>query len=127
MRALVLILFCLIARPALALDMTAGDMMTCSSWLQERDKLQTFIHGHTGGELPMGTYVPSAWLIGFIEGYDWGCVKDKPLAAGLDSEAVFERVDRLCRSEKSRDITLRLIAWDLVKQLDPQHSDVCMH
>jgi hypothetical protein len=126
MRAFLLILFCLIARPALALDSSVGELTTCSSWLQERDKLATFIHSHSGADIPRGTFVPGAWLIGFIEGYGWACPKEKPLAAGLDSDAVYERVDSICRT-KSGDTPLLLAAMELVKQLDPQHSEVCVH
>jgi hypothetical protein len=52
------------------------------------------------------------------------CPKEKPLAAGLDSEAVFERVDNICRT-KSGDTPLLFAAWDLVEQLDPQHGELC--
>jgi hypothetical protein len=63
----------------------------------------------------------------FLEGYDAACPKEKALAAGLDSEAVFERVDRICSSSRTGDTPLLLVANDLVKELDPQHSDVCPH
>jgi hypothetical protein len=116
----------LISGPAVALDLTVG-ATTCTYWLQERDKLQSFIHGHSGVAIPTGTNVPGAWLIGVLEGYDLACRKAKPLASGLDTDAIFERVDGICRSEKSGDITLLLVAWDLVKQLDPHHSDVCVN
>jgi hypothetical protein len=55
MRKLVLILFCLIARPALALDASVGTTTTCSSWLQERAKLATFLHGNRPGDMPQAT------------------------------------------------------------------------
>jgi hypothetical protein len=73
--------------------------------------------------MPRGIQAPGAWLIGFLEGYDAACPKDKPLAAGLDSEAVFERVDRICSSSRTGDTPLLLVAFDLVKELDPQHTD----
>ncbi|HWX83357.1 MAG TPA: hypothetical protein VNZ48_07135 [Xanthobacteraceae bacterium] len=125
MRFLILLLACLTSWPAIALDLTVGETTNCTSWLHERDKLQSFIHSHSGGEIPKGTFVPGAWLIGFLEGYDTACPKAKPLAAGLDTDAVFERVDRICRSTKTDDTPLLLAAMELVKQLDPQHSDVC--
>jgi hypothetical protein len=125
MRFLILLLACLILSPAIALDLTVGETTTCTSWLQERDKLQSFIHGHSGGEIPRGTFVPGAWLIGFLAGYHTACPKVKSLASGLDMDAVFDRVDRICRSAKTGDIPLLLVATELVKQLDPQHSDVC--
>lgn len=39
-------------------------------------------------------------------------------------EAVFARVDAICKS-KGGDEPLRLVALALVKELDPQHLDVC--
>jgi hypothetical protein len=120
---LILLLACLTSWPAAALDVTVGDMTNCATWLQERAKQQSF---HGGGELPRGTYLPGAWIIGFLEGYSWGCFKEKPLATGLDSVGVFERVDRICRS-KTGDTPLLIVALDLVKELDPRHSDVCVN
>jgi hypothetical protein len=127
MRFMILLLACLISWPAIALDLTVGETTNCTSWLQERDKLRSFIHSHSGGEIPKGTFVPGAWLIGFLEGYDLACPKAKPLAAGLDMEAVFERVDHICRSAKPDDTPLLSVAIELIKQLDPQHSDVCVN
>lgn len=124
MRTLLLILICSISWPAVALDLTVGTLTTCTTWLQERDKLKSWTH--TGGEMPTGTYTPGAWLIGFLEGYDWACPKDKPRASGLNSEAVFERIDRICRSSRPGETPLLLAALDLVKELDPQHSEVCL-
>jgi hypothetical protein len=77
--------------------------------------------------MPMGIAVSGAWLIGFFEGYDAACPKDRPLASGLDSEALFERVDRICTSSRPGDTPLLLVAFDLVKELDPEHSEVCVH
>jgi hypothetical protein len=125
MRFLLLIFISLISWPALALDMTVGDATTCASWLQQREKLRAWTH--TGGEMPTGTQIPETWLIGFLEGYSWACLKDEPLTAGLDSEAIFERADRICRSTRTGDTPLLLVAFDLVKELDPQHSEVCLH
>jgi hypothetical protein len=121
MRSLMLLLACLISWPAAALDVTVG-ATDCATWLQERAKEQSF---HGGGELPTGTYLPSTWIIGFLEGYDWACPRAKPRTDGLDMGAVFERVDRICRA-KTGGTPLLLVALDLVKELDPQHSGVCV-
>jgi hypothetical protein len=45
-----------------------------------------------------------------------------PLASGLDAGAVFERVDRICRSKP--DYALLQVAHDLVQELDPQHRNL---
>ena len=76
--------------------------------------------------MPTGTQVPGAWLIGFLRGYDWGCLPDKSLTDGLDTGAVFERVDNICKSKpRPNETNLELAALELVKQLDPLHSEVC--
>jgi hypothetical protein len=54
--------------------------------------------------MPTWHVAQGAWLIGFLEGYEWACPADKPLASGLDTEAVFERVDRICRSHEGHGI-----------------------
>jgi hypothetical protein len=127
MRTLAFVIVCLISWPALAFDLTIGDTVDCTRWLQERDKVKSFIHGGSRGhEMPRGHYVPEMWLIGFIEGYSWACLKDKPLGSGLDQEAVFERADGICKS-KEGNYPLHGVAVDLVKQLDPQHSEFCSH
>jgi hypothetical protein len=48
--------------------------------------------------------------------------KYPPLASGLDAGAVFERVDRICRSKP--DYALLQVAHDLVQELDPQHRNL---
>jgi hypothetical protein len=107
------ILVSLLSWPAFALDITPG-AIDCETWLQERHD------PHTWAASPRG-----AWLIGFIEGYNFGCPNGGHLlATGLDSEGVYERVDRICSATRTRP--LLLAALDLVKELDPQHSDVCL-
>jgi hypothetical protein len=116
-------ILCLIQWPALALDLTLGSLTTCSSWLQDRDKLKSYLR--TGGEIPTGAQLQGTWLIGFLEGYSWGCLADRTITTGLDTEGVFERADRICRSAPGAK-PLLLVALDLVKELDPLHSDVCL-
>jgi hypothetical protein len=125
MRKLILLLFiCLIPLPALALDITVGDVTTCADWLHERDKLRSWVH--SGGQMPTGTQLPGALLIGFLRGYDRGWLQDKSLTDGLDTGAVFERVDNICKSKpRPNETNLELAALELVKQLDPLHSEVC--
>jgi hypothetical protein len=66
-------------------------------------------------------------LIGFLEGYDFACpASAKARTSGLDSEGLFERVDAICRSSPATT-PLLIVAIDLIKQLDPQHSDICLH
>jgi hypothetical protein len=117
------------AWPALALDQTIGDLKTCADWLQERSELKSWIKqpGHKS-PMPMGTHITGAWLIGYLQGYDKGCVHDEPVTKGLDTDALFERLDRICRSSKPRpeDYFLFLAADELIKQLDPDHADICM-
>jgi hypothetical protein len=126
MRTLAFITVCLISWPALAFDATTGTM-SCTTWLQERSKLQSWINPHTHhGEMPSGSAIGGAYLIGFIEGYDFACPVKKPRGSGLDTEAVFERADELCKS-RGGETPLLLVALELVKQLDPQHNEVCSH
>jgi hypothetical protein len=123
LRALTLVIFvCLIAWPANALDYTAGDATNCATWLQERSKLDSYIHH--GGQMPTGTQIPGGWLIGFLEGWSWACVHCKPLTDGLDSRAVFERVDKICKA-KTGATPLRLVAADLITELDPGTGGLC--
>jgi len=74
--------------------------------------------------MPTGTRIPSAWLIGFLEGYDWGCGEKKRLTDGFDLHAIFERVDRICKS-RAGETPFFMVALDLIKELDPEHSEVC--
>ena len=106
---------------ATGLDATLGDHVTCSVWLQQRDKEKSWVRGPGRTEMPKGTHLPSVWLIGFIEGYNWACLMEKPLASGLDTEGILERVDSICRS-KPGDTLLRFVAINLVAQL--QQSDI---
>jgi hypothetical protein len=122
MRKLILLLFiCLIPLPAPALDLTVGDLTRCADWLHERDKVRAW--AHSGGEMPTGSHVPGAWLIGFLQGYEWGCLQDKAPTNGLDTGAVFERVGNICKSKPQ--LALSLAVRELIKQLDPHHSEVC--
>jgi hypothetical protein len=102
--------------------------MSCATWLQERGKLKSWVQSHNvpHGEMPTGTLVGGVYLIGFIEGYEWACPATKPRGSGLDMEAVLERAEDICKS-KGGDTPLLLVALDLVKQLDPQHREVCSH
>ena len=75
--------------------------------------------------MPTDDVVPSAWLIGFLEGYNWGCMQED-IAAGLDTKAVLERVDRICRSAP------QIYLWDavrkLIEQLRPENvGGLCLH
>jgi hypothetical protein len=124
-----LVFICLLSSPAFALDQTYGNEWRCTDWLEARDKVNNWIHGtsrHPPGEkIPTDDVVPSAWLIGFLEGYNWGCMQGD-IAAGLDTKAVFERVDRICRS------TQQIYLWDavrkLIKQLRPESVEgLCLH
>jgi hypothetical protein len=126
MRTLAFVIVCLISWPALAFDLTTG-AMRCTTWLQERGKLQSWINPHTQHvEMPSGSLIGGAYLIGFIEGYDWACPVKKARGSGLDTEAVLVRADQLCKS-KGGETPLLLVALELVKQLDPQHNEVCSH
>jgi hypothetical protein len=116
----------LLSYPTLALDATVGDNTTCAKWLRDRGELSAWVKGHAANTpMPTSTHVEGAWLIGFLQGYSWGCLKDKPLADGLDTGAVFERLDRICKARP--DGPLSIVALDLVKELDPQHSDICLN
>ena len=127
MRTLAVIIVCLISWPALALDPTTGTM-TCTTWLEARGKLNSWLQSHDvpHGKMPTDHVAGDAYLIGFIEGYDFACPLKKPRGSGLDTEAVFERANEICMS-KGGHTPLLLIALDLVKRLDPQHNDVCPH
>jgi hypothetical protein len=124
MRTLAFIIVCLISWPAQAFDATTGDM-TCTNWLEARDELKSWVHSHRG-KMPTGHNAGSGYLIGFIEGYDFACPLKKPRGSGLDTEAVFDRADDICKS-KDGHTPLLLVAFDLVLWLDSQHSDVCSH
>ena len=128
MRALVSIFISLISWSALALDVTVGDMTSCTKWLQERAEEKSWFQSSPAvrkGEMPTGTYMPGAWLLGFLAGHDWSCLsKPKGVASGLDTEAVFERVDNICRSSPG-ETPLLLAVRDLVEELDPQHAVGC--
>ena len=81
MRKLILLVFiCLTStRPAFALDATVGTVVTCTDWLEERDKTKAWIHGHPRGEeMPRRGNIASTWLIGFLEGYSFGCPRTEP-------------------------------------------------
>jgi hypothetical protein len=127
MRTLAFIIVCLISWPAQAFDATAGGA-TCTTWLEARDKLKSWVQSHavTKGEMPTDHKIWSGYLIGFIEGYDFACPLKKPRGSGLDYGAVFDRADDICKS-KGGDTPLFLVALDLVKWLDPQHNEVCPH
>jgi len=118
-----LVFICLLSWPAFALDVTMGDTWTCAKWLEARDELKNW-RRHPSNEIPRDTYVPSAWLIGFLEGYDRGCLTTS--AVGLDTEGVFERVDSFCRSAKP-DTPLHLAASNLIEQLHPETGGACLH
>jgi hypothetical protein len=96
-------------------------MTTCDAWLQARAKLEAW-HALPGGEKvsqewPRDTFQPTAWVIGFLEGYSDACSKGKPLASGLDTDGVLERVDKICRSEPG-NTPLLIVANKLVELLD---------
>jgi hypothetical protein len=122
-----IIIVCLISWPAQAFDATTG-AMTCTTWLQARGKLKSWLQSHDvpRGQMPTDHNAGSGYLVGFIEGYDFACPLKKPRGSGLDTGAVFDRADDICKL-KGGDTPLLLVALDLVKQLDPQHSDVCSH
>jgi hypothetical protein len=127
MRALTFILVMCLLSPAHAFDATTG-ATTCATWLKARDKLKSWVRSHAvpHGDMPSDHLAGSGYLVGFIEGYDFACPLKKPRGSGLDTEAVFERAEEICKS-KNGETPLVLVALDLVKQLDPQHSDVCSH
>jgi hypothetical protein len=72
--------------------------------------------------MPKGSLAPSQWLLGYIEGVSDACLVDPPVASGLDTRAVFERLDHICRSRP--DWALSLAAEELITQLDPEHRDL---
>ena len=80
-----LVFICLLSSPAFALDQTYGNEWRCTDWLEARDKVNNWIHGtsrHAPGEkIPTDDVVPSAWLIGFLEGYNWDACKEILLLA----------------------------------------------
>jgi hypothetical protein len=119
------------AWPALALDLTVGQLTTCAVWLQERSELKSWIKrpdpNKSYGPMPTGTQITGTWVIGYIEGYDKGCLHDEPITKGPDTEALFVRLDGICRSKTQPEhYPLSLAADALIKQLDPDHDDVCM-
>src|SRR5262249_30005825 len=123
---LVSIFISLISWSALALDLTVGQLTTCTNWLEERAKEKSWFEANVAvrkGEMPKGTYLPGAWLLGFLAGHDWACGIPKGVASGLDTDAVFQRVDNICRS--SPDANLELGALELLEELDPQHAVGC--
>jgi len=126
MRTIAFIFVGLISWPAFAFDATEGDM-SCTSWLQSRAKLESWAQSKDvpHGKMPTDHLAGSGYLIGFIEGYDWTCPLKRPRGSGIDTDAVFERADDIC---KSRDVEtpLLMLAIELVKQLDPQHSEFCL-
>jgi hypothetical protein len=118
MRFPIVVLTCSLALPAYALDATIGDIMTCKTWLQERAKEKAWFTGHNSGEpMPTGTLAPSAWVLGYLQGLSSACPKQKPLADGLDSGAVFSRIDQFCKSHGGQETTLHLAVIDLVVEL----------
>ena len=123
MRTFIVVL-CLISisSRALALDGGVGSFVTCSMWLQSNDKLKSWFLGENKAPMPTEPQVWSNWLLGFLEGVKWACLANPPLASGLDAGAVFERVDRICRSKP--DYALLQVAHDLVQELDPQHRNL---
>lgn len=124
MRTLAVIIACLISWPALAFDLTVSDM-SCANWLRERAKLKSWINPHTRqSEMPSGTFAGGGFLIGFIQAYDFACPLKKSRGSGIDVDAILERADEVCKA-KGGDEPLLLVALELVKQLDPQHNDVC--
>jgi hypothetical protein len=91
-------------------------------WLQGRDKLKNWaLTG--GGPMPTDIAPAGAWLIGFLEGVSAACISNPPLAAGLDTEGVLQRVDQTCRSRPG-DTLLLFAASELIKQLDSRHANV---
>ncbi len=109
-------IFIAAADMAHALDASIGLTTTCANWLQDRADLET---------RPTAADLPSAWVIGFLQGYDWGCNAAKPLA--LDVTVVLERVDRICRS-RAVGTSLMLVAQDLIEQLRAERgSGACGH
>jgi hypothetical protein len=123
MPALLMIFLCLISWPVNALDYTAGDATDCAKWLQERSKLQSFIHSG-GKEIPTGTYLPEVWLIGFLEGWSWACASRKPITDGIDTQGLLERVDKICKA-RSGATPLRLVVVDLLEKLSPETGGLC--
>ena len=122
MKALAVIAVFLVSWPALALDVTIGDLTDCTTWLEERDKLETWVHSHShppGDRMPWGAHMAGSWLIGFLQGYDYGCLTDKRSADGLDSEAGFKRLDRICRSAE-KGTNLHMAAEKLIHLLHPE-------
>ena len=99
MRTLAFIIVCLISWPALAFDATTGTM-SCATWHQERDKLKAWTQSHDVPHpaMPSGSHIGGAYLIGFIEGYDFACPAIKSRGSGLDMEAVLERADDICKT-----------------------------
>ena len=116
----------LISWSALALDVTVGDLTTCTKWLEERAKEKSWLQspGPKKGEMPTGTYLPSVWILGFLQGRDWSCLNRPRVASGLDTGAVFERIDNICRSSPE-GANLHLAVEDLIEELDPLHAVGC--
>lgn len=111
---------------ALALDGTVGETITCANWLKERSKLKAWTK--LGGEMPQSANIWGTWLLGVPGRLRLGLPARKTFAEGLDTTAVFERVDGICRSHPKPDAyPLLLATHDLIKQLDPRHLDVCVH
>src|SRR5262249_20025485 len=126
MRILAVIFLSVISSAALAFDLTMGQGITCTTWLQDRQELKAWTENHDVSRpaVPTDSLIGSAYLIGFIEGYNVGCPAKKPLGSGVDMESVFERADNICKS-KGGDFPLYLVAQSLIVDLDPQHSLVC--
>ena len=69
--------------------------------------------------------MPGVWLLGFLQGRDWSCLNRPPVASGLDTGAVFERIDNTCRSSPG-ETPLSLAVQDLIEEkLDPLHAVGC--
>jgi hypothetical protein len=71
--------------------------------------------------MPRRANIAGAWLIGFLDGYDWGCLNSPGIAAGLDTGAVFERMDRICRAAAEPKQSLFSPTVALIEQLRPEY------
>jgi hypothetical protein len=120
-----LVLICWLSSPAFALDETYGSEWRCTDWLEARDRLTNWIKTprHPPGEekVPTDTHIPRAWIIGFVEGYRWGCMITD-IAPGLDTNGVLERVDRICRAGQPTDQSLLNAVLTLTKHLRAENA-----
>jgi hypothetical protein len=119
MRTLVLLLVFLIAQPAFGLDTTAGSNTTCAAWLQGREEMKSYIR-KPSGSMPQIVPVAGSWVLGYLEGYEAACPAERTRTYGMDSNAVFDRIDAICMKKPS--LNLHLATAELIGQLDdPQH------